>query len=398
VSQARQLAERRFTEEFGAQPEIVVRAPGRVNLLGGHVDYNDGWVLPGAIDRAVWLVGARLPEPELRTVSLDFPSGRCISLDPPLDPPGTDGRDRSDWTEYPSGVAWALAGDGHRLPGLAAVVASDLPVGAGVSSSAALEVAFFLAWRELGGLDLDRVRMAQLGRQVENDYLDVQSGIMDQFASLHGGRDQLVYLDCRTLAWERLPLPPGTSILVVDSGVRRRLVDGAINDRRSECEDALARLRREDPGLKALRDLTPDRLDTAVDSLDPRLGRRVRHVVEECARVRRGGEILRAGGSAADLGDLMLDSHASSRDLYEVSIDELDLIVETAASASGCHGARLSGAGFGGCATALVDESASADVAELIEAAFERRFGQRPTVHHCAIDDGAAVVSSRRAT
>lgn len=391
MSSTRQRAEQRFAEEFGLEPEIVVRAPGRVNLLGGHVDYNDGWVLPGAIDRAVWLVGARLPKPELCAVSFDFATGRCIPLDPPPGPPGPDGRSRSEWTEYPAGVAWALVGDGHRLPGLAAVIASDLPVGAGVSSSAALEVAFFMAWRELGGLDLDRVRMAQLGRRVENDYLEVQSGIMDQFASLHGARDHLVYLDCRTLAWERLPLPRGTSALVVDSGVRRRLVDGAFNDRRSECQSALEVLRRDDPGLEALRDLAPHRLEEAVASLEPRLGRRVRHVVEECARVRRGGEVLRRGGTAADLGALMLASHASSRDLYEVSIDEIDLIVDAAASATGCHGARLSGAGFGGCATALVDDAAATHVAEIVAASFEERFGRRPQVHHCAIDDGATV-------
>jgi len=394
MSRARDRAERRFEQEFGRRPEILVRAPGRVNLLGGHVDYNDGWVLPGAIDRSVWLAAARLPEPELRAVSLDFDGGRCVPLAPPPGPPEPNGRSRSDWIEYPSGVAWALAREGYRLPGLAAVIASELPVGAGVSSSAALEVAFFLAWREFGGLEIDRTTMATLGRRVENDYLDVQSGIMDQFASLQGRRDQLVFLDCRTLEWENLPLPSETAVLVVDSDIRRRLVDGAINDRRAECKEALAGLRRDDPALRSLRDVTESRLEASVASLEPRLGRRVRHVVEECSRVRRGAEILRQRGTAEALGALMLASHDSSRHLYEVSLPELDLIVETAAETPGCHGARLAGAGFGGCATVLINADAADEVGAALAAAFKAEFGRRPEIHRCTIGDGAEIVES----
>jgi galactokinase len=199
-----------------------------------------------------------------------------------------------------------------------------------------------------------------------------------------------VLLDCRTLDWERLPLPAGVSVLVADSGVRRRLVDGPLNDRRGECAAALERLRTSIPGLGALRDVTPAMLERA-DSLPDALRRRVRHVVEECARVRRGAELLRDGGAAASIGALMSESHRSSRDLYQVSVPELDVLCEAAWAAPGCHGARLVGAGFGGCVAALVDVGQAPAVTTAIERAFTARFGRTPHVFDCRFGDGAAV-------
>jgi galactokinase len=312
-------------------------------------------------------------------------------------------------------VAWALAGAGHEVAPLDAVIASELPAGAGLSSSAALEVAFLLAWRELGGLELDDLEAARLGRRVENEYVGVRSGIMDQFASLYGRRDHVVLLDCRSLEWERLPLPSDVAILVADSGVRRRLAagmvstissasddfgaadgaaDGPLNDRRRECEAALRGLQERFPerGLMALRDVAPATLDEAV-FLPEVLRRRVRHVIEECERVRRGAALLRdTADDAGALGRLMRDSHRSSRDLYQVSIPELDALAEAAWAAPGCHGARLVGAGFGGCLVALVDEALAATVAATMVSAFRARFGRAPEIHRCAIDDGAAVM------
>ena len=253
----------RFREIHGRAPDLVVRAPGRVNLLGAHVDYNEGWVLPGAIDRAIWLAAARGSGPVLRATSLELGEGEPVTLDPVPGPAATAARASMGWMEYPAGVAWALAAAGHRVTPLDAVVGSELPPGAGVSSSAALEVAFLVAWRELGGLALDDVEAAVLGRRVENDYVGVQSGIMDQFASLNGRRDHVVLLDCRTLDWERLPLPTGIAVLVADTGVRRRLVDGPLNDRRSECTRALRLLRQRGFDLAALRDVDAATLDAA---------------------------------------------------------------------------------------------------------------------------------------
>jgi galactokinase len=294
------------------------------------------------------------------------------------------------------------------------VIGSELPAGAGVSSSAALEVAFLVAWRELGELALDDIAAARLGRQVENEYIGVGSGIMDQFASLHGRRDHVVLLDCRTLEWERLPLPEGVAILIADTGVRRRLAAeeeagsgprktagaGPLNDRRTECAAALRELQRRFPSLDlvALRDVTPETLE-ASGFLPDALRRRVRHVVEECARVRHGAALLRdvaaaragAASPAAALGALMSDSHRSSRDLYQVSIPELDVLAEAAWSAAGCHGARLVGAGFGGCVVALVDADRAGAVTAAMERAFAPRFGRAPAIHRCSIGDGAAV-------
>jgi galactokinase len=383
----------RYRELYGRAPDLVVRAPGRVNLLGAHVDYNEGWVLPGAIDRAIWLAAGRGSGPLLRASSCELGSSDPVPLRPVRGPAAIEGRSPQGWIEYPAGVAWALAAAGHEVAPLDAVVASELPAGAGVSSSAALEVAFLLAWRELGGLALDDLDAARLGRRVENDYVGVQSGIMDQFASLYGRRDHVVLLDCRSHQWERLPLPSGVAILVADTGIRRRLVDGPLNDRRAECGAALRALQERFPerDLDALRDVTPATLEEA-GFLPDVLRRRVRHVMEECGRVRRGADLLRSDADPARaLGRLMSDSHRSSRDLYEVSTAELDSLTEAAWAAPGCHGARLIGAGFGGCVAALVDADRARAIAVAMEEAFTERFGRAPVIHRCALDDGAAI-------
>ncbi|MDX1383342.1 MAG: galactokinase, partial [Thermoanaerobaculia bacterium] len=362
-----------------------------VNLLGAHVDYHDGWVLPGAIDRSVWLAAASRDDRRLRGYSLSLDEGGCLELPPP----GrlrASGRLRHDWLDYVLGVAWALEYSGRTVPALDLVVGGDLPVGAGVSSSAALEMALLYAWRALAGFELDTMEAARLGRSVENDYLDVQSGIMDQFASLHGREGHVMLLDCRHLEWELLELPQGVAVLIADSGVRRRLVEGGINDRRQEGTEALQILRGDDPDLVALRDVPQQCLETLETRMRARLARRVRHVVEECARVRRGAELLRDGGDPAALGALMSASHRSSRDLYEVSIDELDVLTEAAWGCAGCFGARLSGAGFGGCVTALVDAAAVDAVAATLVDAFRRRFEREPELLRCHIGDGAEVV------
>jgi galactokinase len=380
----------RFRELHGRAPDFLVRAPGRVNLLGAHIDYNEGWVLPGAIDRAVWLAAGRGTRPLLRASSLELGDGATVPLAPVPGPAAASDRPSMGWMEYPAGVAWVLASAGHGAAPLDAVVGSELPPGAGVSSSAALEVAFLLAWRELGGLGFDDVEAARLGRRVENEYVGVQSGIMDQFASLMGRRDHVVLLDCRTLEWERLALPANVAILVADTGVRRRLVDGPLNDRRAECVEALRLLQEHGRDVAALRDVDGATLDAA-DFLPPALRRRVRHVVEECERVRRGAGLLRADCGPAVFGPLMSESHRSSRALYEVSIPELDVLAETAWSTRGCHGARLVGAGFGGCVAALVDAERADEVATALQRAFTERCGRAAAVHRCRIDDGAAV-------
>lgn len=371
-----------FRRRFGRSPEVLVRAPGRVNLLGGHIDYHGGPVLPGAIDLALWVAAAPRHGRRLMAVSESFPERSCdldlTDLGPPSDP---------RWFHYPAGVAWAARTRGLDPVGLEAAVASDLPSGAGVSSSAALEVAFGLAWRELG-LDIEPRLIASLGREAENQFLGIGSGIMDQFACLHGRHDHLVYLDCRSMEWSLVPLPDGLAILAFDSGVNRRLVDSEFTDRRRECERAQAVLIRNGFELRTLRDLEASDLDRAEALLPPSLARRVRHVVTECERVEAGARAL-AQGDVERFGSLVFASHESSRANYETSIPELDSLVNAAGQERGCLGARLSGGGFGGCVTALVREERVEAVARAVADDFVRRYRRRPAIWRCRIDDGA---------
>ncbi len=380
-----------FRAAFGHRPEVIVRAPGRVNLLGAHVDYNEGWVMPAAIDRAVWLAAAPAAGRGLRARALDFDEEGHLDLDdlpPPL--PQRQPGARHGWIDYPAGVAWALLEAGHRPPAIDVVYASDVPIGAGVSSSAAVEVAFLLAWRQLG-LDLEHRVLPRLGQRAENGYLGVQSGIMDQFASLNGAAGRAIFLDCRHLTFEHLPLPADLAVLVADSGVRRQLAGSSYNDRPRECRRAVEVLRRSLPGVRALRDVSPADFELHSHRLSLDLRRRARHAIEECRRVRDGAEALRRG-DLADFGLLVRHSHLSSRDLYEVSTPELDLLAAAAWSAEGCFGARMMGGGFGGCVAALVRSSAAGGVREAMATAFEQDFGQPPPIFTCRVAAGAEVL------
>ncbi len=390
MNQANRVADA-FRERFGVPPEVVARAPGRANLLGAHIDYSEGWVLPAAIDRAVWVAAKRSPDATTRLVALDLGEEASFAAGTPEPPVGERGG-HATWVDYPRGLAWALGRRGTPASAIEAVFGGDLPRGAGVSSSAAVEMAFLLAWQELAGLRLDGVEQAALGRTVENDYVGVGSGIMDQFASVHGRSGHALLLDCRSLEHELIPTPEDLVFLVADTGVRRALASSTgFNDRRSECETAVDLLRPHLPGLATLRDLAPRDLHRLQRHLPDPLDSRARHVVTECRRVLDGAEALRRG-DLRELGDLMGRSHASSRDDYEVSIEELDLLAEAAASVEGCHGARLTGAGFGGCVTAITTEAAASHVRDATASAFKRRFGHTPDIHVCRVGDGAGIV------
>lgn len=380
-----------FRDRFGAEPDVIARAPGRANLLGAHVDYSEGWVLPAAIDRAVWVAARRARGAETRLAALDLGDEAVFDVAAPA-PPIAERGGPSSWVDYPQGLAWALGQQRIEVPPIEAVFGGDLPIGAGVSSSAAVEMAFLVAWEQLAGFELDGIERAGIGRQVENEYVGVQSGIMDQFASVHGREGHALLLDCRSLEHELIPTPEDLVFLVADTGVRRALASGTgFNDRKSECFRAADRLRPHLPELSTLRDLEPADLDRLRHVLESPLDRRARHVVTECRRVLDGAEALRQGDLHA-LGDLMAQSHRSSRDDYDVSIEELDVLQRAAADAEGCYGARLTGAGFGGCVTAITSEAAADHVRERTAAAFERRFGRRPEIHACRVGAGAGVV------
>ncbi|MDE2689573.1 MAG: galactokinase [Acidobacteriota bacterium] len=380
-----------FRDRFGAEPDVIARAPGRANLLGAHVDYSEGWVLPAAIDRAVWVAARRARGKETRLAALDLAEKTAFDAVEPA-PPVSERGGQASWVDYPQGLAWALGRRGIEVPPIEAVFGGDLPIGAGVSSSAAVEMAFLVAWEQLAGFELDGIERAGIGRQVENEYVGVQSGIMDQFASVQGREGHALLLDCRSLQHELIPTPEDLVFLVADTGVRRALASGTgFNDRKSECFRAADLLRPHLPELSTLRDLEPADLDRLRHMLEPPLDRRARHVVTECRRVLDGAEALRQGDLRA-LGDLMAQSHGSSRNDYDVSIEELDVLQEAAAGAEGCYGARLTGAGFGGCVTAITSEAAAGHVRERTAAAFERRFGRRPEIHTCRVGAGAGVV------
>jgi galactokinase len=362
----------------------VVRAPGRVNLIGEHTDYNEGFVMPAAIGLEIRL--AVVPGPDRRVVVTLDATGESAGFD--LDAIGGPSR---HWIDYVAGTAWALAEAGLPLRGFRAVLASTLPQGAGLSSSAAIEMAAALA---LLGPDADVPvpRRATLGRRAENGYVGVQSGVMDQFASAGGVRDHAILLDCRTLAYRAVPLPlPDVRLVVVHSGSSRKLEQSAYNERRAECDRAVALIARLDPSVRALRDVSPGLLAAAEPDLDPIAARRARHVVDEDLRVHAAEAALEAGDLAA-VGRLFAESHASLRDLYEVSSPELDALVEIATSVEGVVGARLTGAGFGGSTINLVHRDAIPGLRAAIERDYPRRTGLTPTVLDVDAVAGAAFI------
>ncbi len=385
-----------FQTTFQARPAFVARAPGRVNLLGEHVDYNDGWVLPAAIDRAAYVAasptGAASPLVSISAADLAQASAFRLGELDQNQKVDAAGQPLPSWARYPAGVAWSLRGEGLAVGGLNAVLASDVPVGAGLSSSAAVEVAFAAAWRHTGGWARGAMALAQACQRAENQYVGVNSGLMDQFASACGQAGQALLLDCRTLEWEALPLPAGVSIVVADTSIRRELGKSEYNTRRAQCEAAVAGLSAVLPGIRALRDVSVADFNRHAHLLDPLVAKRARHVVEECARTQAAVGVLRAG-RLADFGALMNDCHASLRDLYEVSCPELNAMASAAQALPGCYGARLTGAGFGGCTVNLVAAEAADDFKRDLARAYTAATGLTPEIYVCQAAGGAEVLS-----
>jgi galactokinase len=368
-----------FRERAGRDPDGVWAAPGRVNLIGEHTDYNDGFVLPAAIDRLVLAAASRRDDGRLRLWSLQSEPPADLEL-AEVGPGKVEG-----WAAYPAGVAWALGQAGVEVGGADLVVDGDVPAGAGLSSSAALECASATALADLHGAGLDRVALAGLARRAENEVVGVPSGAMDQMVSMLGRAGHALFLDTRSLDTEQVPLPleaAGLRLVVIDTRAGHRLVDGAYADRRAACEAAAATL-----GVPALRDATPTQVEAAADALGEEGLRRARHVVTENARVLEAVRLLRAG-ELERLGPLLAASHASLRDDYEVSSPELDTAVE-AAVAAGAVGARMTGAGFGGSALALARADLVGRIDEQVQAGFAAAGFGPPAVAAVVPSDGA---------
>jgi galactokinase len=369
-----------FQDCFGHRPKVVVRAPGRANLLGGHTDYNDGYVLPVALDRAAWVAASPVAGSAVRLRALDLDEDAAFSLDsiPPSD---------GEWADYPRGVAWALQDDGLALTGMEAVLSSSVPVGSGLSSSAAIEVAFAYTWQALSGFERDRRALALLCQRAENAYVGVNCGILDQMASAWGAEGYARLLDCRTLESELVPLPRDVTIVVADTKVRRSLASSEYNVRRAQCEEAVRILSEHLPDIRALRDLSASDLERFKEHLPEVVYRRARHIVTDNERVLQAAQALRAG-DVATVGALMKACHVSLRDDYEVSSPELDALAEAAWQVAGCYGARLTGAGFGGCTVALVAEGGVADFEAHVAAVYKSAFDHQPDIYACRSANG----------
>ena len=387
----RETAIGKFQERFGKAPAHLVRAPGRVNMLGEHVDYNDGFVLPAAIDRATWLAFSPSDIDQTTLVALDL--GEEVSFTPETLPAKTDadGNPLPGWALYPAGVMWVLREAGLATPALKGVYTSDVPQGAGLSSSASVEMAFVLAWQTLGRWQRSPMERALLGQKAENQYVGVNCGIMDQFASACGEQDRLLYLDCRSLEWQALPLPNDIAIVIADTRMRRTLTSGEYNKRRADCEEAVRILSAKLPGIQSLRDVSVETFNQYASELPERIEKRARHVVEEIDRSVRAIPLLQQG-AILGFGNLLNRCHTSLRDLYEVSIPELDAMVKVAQALPGCYGARLTGAGFGGCTVNLVAREQVDEFSRSLAAGYEDETGFSPEIYICSASKGAELI------
>lgn len=349
-----------FQAQYNAAPAWITRSPGRVNLIGEHTDYNDGFVLPMAIDYAAWVALRPRKDSQVRINALDMGEELVFDL-------ADFSRNRGGWEEYAKGVAWALQEEGYPLKGWEGVLAGDVPIGAGLSSSAALELALARAFALVSGQEWDPRRVALACQKAENHWVGVNSGIMDQLISASGKEDHALLIDCRSLKTRQVPMLENARIVILDTATRRGLVDSAYNERRTQCEAAACHF-----DLPALRDLSLAGLEDKIGILNHTLYKRARHVISANQRVLEAERALKRGDAAA-LGELMNESHTSMRDDFEISREEMDQMVSIAQAQPGCYSARMTGGGFGGCAIALVAEQQL----EIFQSAVARQYLDR---------------------
>jgi galactokinase len=370
-----------FRKQYGESPRIF-RAPGRVNLIGEHTDYNDGYVMPAAIEFYTWVAAAPRNDRRLHVYSEHFNETVEFSLDQLAGPP------RQHWSDYVRGVAAVLMASGYPLCGANLAIQGHVPLGAGLSSSASLEVSSALALASVAGIDLPPLEMAKLCQRAEHEYAGTRCGIMDQFIATFGRAGYALMLDCRSLRYECLPIPSHVRLVICNSMVKHELAAGEYNLRRADCEAGVKILQRHLSAIRALRDVKPADLERYKDALPPQVYRRCRHVVAENQRVLAAAEALEAG-DAARFGQYMYESHGSLRDDYEVSCEELDLLVELASRTTGIYGARMTGGGFGGCTINLVRADAVSAFQTRITEDYKAATGRVPAVYVCSAAQGA---------
>jgi galactokinase len=369
-------------------PAALYRAPGRVNLIGEHTDYNDGFVLPAALEFSCWTAVAPRDDRKLIVHSENFSEtieGHLDDLKP---------FPESTWANYPLAVAWALEQAGNHLSGANMYIAGDVPLGAGLSSSAAIEVSAGFALLDIAGITIDRTKLALLCQRAENEFVGARCGIMDQFISCYGEADHALLLDCRSLERRMLPVPHEVALIICNTMVKHELGASEYNTRREECEEAVTALRKALPGIRALRDVTAAQLEEHRGLLSAVIYKRALHVVTENERVLRAADAFQSG-AIEKLGPLMADSHRSLRQDYEVSCPELDILVEIAARQRGVFGARMTGGGFGGCTINLVDVAYAQEFQQKVSAAYKSATGLQPDIYVCKASQGAEAVEGR---
>ena len=360
----------------------VFRAPGRVTLIGEHTDYNDGFVMPAAIDFYTWVRVSPLDTRQLRIKSQNY--GEEVEVD--LDDPNIAAR--GHWSDYPIGVAVMLERAGHRLRGARLEIRGEVPIGSGLSSSAAIEVATACALTAISGLEIDRRELALICQRAENEFVGARVGIMDQFVSLFGQAHKALLLDCRSLEFKLLPVPDNVRLIICNTMVKHALASSAYNERRAQCEAGVKHLQRAVPHVKALRDVTREQLEQYGHDLPEVIYRRCRHVITENERVLAAANALERR-DLKEFGRLMAESHRSLRDDYEVSSAELDLMVELAQPIEGVYGARMTGGGFGGCTVNLVVAEHTDQFRERVAVGYERATQLKPEIYICNASNGA---------
>jgi|SRR5580658_10414481 galactokinase len=371
-----------FRAAYGRDPEAVARAPGRIEVIGNHTDYNGGTVLGAAIDRSTWVGLARRGDAVRRFSSEARPGMVSLGAGDMARRSGAE-----SWVNYPLGVLVAMRDSGVGIPGGFDYLAmSNVPSGAGLSSSAAIELASCLAFLDSAGGSVPREQLVALGRRAENDFVGVPCGILDQGVSGFGRRDHLVYIDCRVPRFDTVPLPPGSNFWIFNTHTKHALIDGLYSARHDECMEA-ARIM----GVPLLVDATPAMLAAAETRLPRAAYKRARHVIDEIARVELAVAALRSG-DLAGMGKLMFASHRSSRTWFENSSPELDFLVGRLETEEGVFGARLTGGGFGGAAMALTSDAFGQPGADRITEAYLGRFGSRPEIIHARTEDGATLL------
>lgn len=374
------LIKKKYKEIYGGEPAIIVRAPGRVNLIGEHTDYNDGFVLPMAIDRSFWMALSPREDSIVQVHSLDLDEFDAFDAAKPL-------HNRGGWGEYMRGIAWYLSKQGYQLTGWNGVTAGNIPIGAGLSSSAGVELATARAFCAVSGIEWLPVEMAKAAQRTEIEWVGVNCGIMDQLISAAGVAGHAVLIDCRSLVLEAVPLPAGTSIVILDTSTRRELVNSAYNERQKQCKEAAAFF-----GVTALRDVSWNDFNQRSAGMPMLIQKRAKHVISENERTLKAAEAMKAG-DVNTMGILMNESHRSLSEDFEVSSEALNAIVVLAQSHPECYGARMTGAGFGGCGVALVKSEQVGDFSSFVIRKYHEQIKLDAKLYICRAADGAMLVA-----